>query len=211
MNRREFLGRSTTATLGIGLRNRLLGEPHQEKGMLPGGEATGAILPGTAQPVLAGTTPLTTEGDLAMQMVDGIHRYLLNETERQVMERGQLWNRDYTSVEHYERSIAPNRQRFRQIIGAVDTRVEAQAPQLLVGPDAPEWVAQGSGYKVYAIRWPVFAGVTADSNGLEAEGLLLQPEGLPAARIVAIPDADWTPESLVGLEVGITPGAQFAR
>jgi dienelactone hydrolase len=211
MNRREFLSRSTTATLGIGLGSRLLGKPHQEKAILPGGEATGAILPGTAQPVLAGTTPLTTEGDLAMQMVDGIHRYLLNETERQVMERGQLWNRDYTSVEHYERSIAPNRQRFRQIIGAVDTRVEAQAPQLLVGPEAPEWVAQGSGYKVYAIRWPVFAGVTADSNGLEAEGLLLQPEGLPAARVVAIPDADWTPESLVGLEAGITPGAQFAR
>jgi dienelactone hydrolase len=167
--------------------------------------------PGTAEPVLAGTTPLTTEGDLAKQMVDGIHHYLLNGTERQVVERGQLWNRDYTSVEHYERSIAPNRQRFQQIIGVVDARVEAQAPKLLVSPEVPEWVAQGSGYKVYAIRWSVFAGVTADSNGLEAEGLLLQPEGLPVARVVAIPDADWTPESLVGLEPGITPGAQFAR
>lgn len=179
--------------------------------MLAGSAASGAISPGTAESVLAGTAPLTAEGDLATQMVDGIHRYLLHETETRALERAQLWSRDYTSLEHYEQSIAPNRQRFRQIIGAVDARVAAQAPELLMSPEVPEWIAQGSGYKVYAVRWPVFAGVTADSDGLEAEGLLLQPEGPPVARVVAIPDADWTPEILVGLEPEISPGAQFAR
>src|SRR6185312_12450608 len=52
---------------------------------------------------------------------------------------------------------------------------------------------------------------TADSDGLVAEGLLLQPTGLPVARVAAIPDADWTPEGLAGLEPGISPQAQFAR
>jgi dienelactone hydrolase len=41
--------------------------------------------------------------------------------------------------------------------------------------------------------------------------LLLQPEGKPAARVVAIPDADWTPEALIGLAAGVPPEAQFAR
>ena len=54
------------------------------------------------------------------------------------------------------------------------------------------------------MRWPVFEGV-------HGEGLLLQPDGPPAARIVAIPDADWTPEMLVGLTLGVPPAAQFAR
>ena len=53
--------------------------------------------------------------------------------------------------------------------------------------------------------------VVADFDGLEGEGLLLQPEGKPVARVVAIPDADWTPEMLAGLAAGIPPEAQFAR
>ena len=211
MNRREFLSRSTTATLGIGIASQLLGEPRLDGATVAGSETSGAISPGTAESVLAGTAPLTTEGDLAAQMVDGIHRYLLLETERQAKERAQLWRRDYTSVEHYEQSIAPNRLRFRQIIGVVDTRVAARAPELEVSPGIQEWIAEGSGYRVYAVRWRIFAGVTADSDGMVAEGLLLQPTGLPVTRVVAIPDADWTPEILAGLEPGISRQAQFAR
>src|SRR5207302_8564777 len=59
-------------------------------------------------------------------------------------------------------------------------------------------------YKVYAGRWPVFEGV-------DAEGLLLEPKGKPLACVVAIPDADWTPEMLVGLAPGVPKESQFAR
>lgn len=178
---------------------------------LDGGQTSSAVSPGTAESVLAGTAPLTIEGDLAMQMVTGIQQYLLHQTGRQVMERARLWNRDYGSIELYERSVGPNRQRFRQMIGAVDTRVPAQAPELKGSLPVPAQIAQGTGYSVYAVRWPVFASVTADSDGLEAEGLLLRPKAPPVARVVAIPDADWTPEMLVGVTPGISPGAQFAR
>ncbi len=165
----------------------------------------------SAGPALPGTSPLTAEGDLAARMVEGIHRYLLKQTQRQITERARLWSRDYASPERYEISIEPNRLRFQEIIGAVDARVRGQAPELVAGFPVQTQVAQGPGYTVYAVRWRVFAPVTADSDGMEAEGLLLQPQGPPVARVVAIPDADSTPEMLTGLAPGTPANAQFAR
>ena len=66
-------------------------------------------------------------------------------------------------------------------------------------------VARGQGYEVFAVRWPAFGDVCG-------EGLLLSPTGrVPVANVVAIPDADQTPEQLVGLTEGIAPESQFAR
>lgn len=206
MNRREFLNRSTAATLGVGLGGGALLKP-----LLSEVSGDGQNPLQSELPVLPGTQPLTIQGDIADEMVKGIHRYLLQKTERQVTERAQLWSRDYSSAEQYERSVAPNLKTFRSIIGAVDERAEAQAPKLLGSVTSPALLAQGSGYKAYAISWRVFDPVTADSDGMVAEGLLLQPEGEPIARVVAIPDADWTPEMLAGLVPGVSPSAQFAR
>src|SRR5208282_2367562 len=58
--------------------------------------------------------------------------------------------------------------------------------------------------QVHAVRWPVFEGV-------DAEGLLLEPKGKPVASVVAIPDADGTPEMISGLAPGLAKEAQFAR
>ena len=211
MNRREFLNRSTVATLGIGLGNRSLIHRFLPDGSPNGEGASGASSPEDTHSILPGSEPLTLQGDLAAQMVKGIHRYLLQKTERQFNERAHLWNRDYTSVERYQRSIAINLDSFRHIIGVVDQRVEAEAPKLLRTATSRELLAEGSGYKVYGISWRVFPPQTADSDGMEAEGLLLKPEWEPVARVVAIPDADWTPEMLAGLVPGISPSAQFAR
>jgi len=46
---------------------------------------------------------------------------------------------------------------------------------------------------------------------VDAEGLLLEPTREAVARVVALPDADWSPEMLVGLTPGVPPEAQFAR
>lgn len=166
---------------------------------------------GSTQSVMAGTTPLTMEGDLAIQMVAGIQRYLLHETELQAAQRTQLWRRDYSSLECYQFSVASNRERLRTILGVLDTRVAPQPPELVESLAIPAQLAQESNYKVYLVRWQVLAPVTVDSGGLEAEGLLLQPERPPIARVVAIPDADCTPEMLVGIAPGVSPEAQFAR
>jgi dienelactone hydrolase len=157
-----------------------------------------------AQTPLAGTVPLTTRGDLAAQMVDGINEYLLQATAESAGKRSALWQRDYESAERYERSVSPNRERLKKIIGAVDPRVPAVSVELERTLSVSDVIAKGTGYKVYAARWPVFEGV-------RAEGLLLEPDRAPVARIVAIPDADWSPEMLAGLARGVEPNAQFAR
>ena len=161
-------------------------------------------LPLAAQTPLPGTAPLTAQGDLAAQMVDGINEYLLRATSESPGKRAALWKRDSSSVENYERSISPNRERLKKIIGAVDPRVPAVSMELVATVSTPALVANGPRYKVYAVRWPVMEGVTA-------EGLLLDPDQPPVARIVAIPDADWTPEMLAGLAPGVDSAAQFAR
>ena len=94
---------------------------------------------------------------------------------------------------------------FRRIIGLVDERVAFNALTLDATTDRPSLVAKGSGYEVHTVRWPVL-------DGVDAEGLLLQPDRTPVANVVALPDADWTPEVLAGLpQPGLSPAAQFAR
>ena len=68
----------------------------------------------------------------------------------------------------------------------------------------PSLVAETERYAVHAVRWPVFEGV-------HGEGLLLQPKGRLLARVVALPDADQTPEMIVGLATGVPSENQFAR
>jgi dienelactone hydrolase len=48
-------------------------------------------------------------------------------------------------------------------------------------------------------------------EGVFGEGLLVQPRGTPTARVVVLPDADQTPEMLLGLMPGIPAESQFAR
>lgn len=136
---------------------------------------------------LPGTRPLQTQDDPAREMVEGIHRYL-----------------DGATAQAADRRPAPDRERLRRILGAVDARVPSPAPKLDVEVGESAVLARGSGFRVEAVRWPVMANV-------EGEGLMLSPDGLPAARIVAVPDADWTPEMLAGLAPGVPPEAQFAR
>ena len=157
-----------------------------------------------AQSTLPGTSPLTAEGDLAEQMVEGIKRYLLRETDASIEKRAGLWKRNYGSLESYDQSVAANRERFAKIIGAVDARVAEVELHLDATLSTPALISAGSGYKVYAVHWSVVGGVTG-------EGLLLEPNTPPVARIVAIPDADQSPEMLAGLAPGVQPAGQFAR
>ena len=162
------------------------------------------VAPATAQSPLPGTAPLTGSIDLAERMIDDINNFLVKETATAARDRARLWKHDFSSAQAYEKSIEPNRKNLARIIGAVDPRV--QPPALI--PEAtlttPSLVGRGKGYQVHAVRWPVFEGVFA-------EGLLLNPDRAPGCRVVAIPDADWTPESLAGLTPGVDPGSQFAR
>lgn len=154
--------------------------------------------------VLPGTDPLLETGNLAARMVDSINEYALRITAESVSSRVALWNRNYESVEKYQQSVAANREHLRKIIGAVDARVATSGIELDTTTSTSALIASGKHYNVYAARWGVFEDVTA-------EGLLLQPTAQAVARIVAIPDADLTPEMLAGVEPGVDQNSQFAR
>ncbi|MBI3863981.1 MAG: dienelactone hydrolase family protein [Planctomycetia bacterium] len=153
---------------------------------------------------LPGTQPLTQSGDLSALMRSGFEKFLLRELDASVALRERHWIRDFSSREAYEKSVHPNRERFRKLIGAVDPRVPVGDLELVSSVHQPALLAETSTYSVFSVRWPVLLGITG-------EGLLLLPKSPPIARIVAVPDADQTPEQLTGIAEGIPPEKQFAR
>ncbi|MHC4118452.1 MAG: alpha/beta hydrolase family protein [Planctomycetota bacterium] len=154
---------------------------------------------------IAGTEPLTLEGDIASQLVAGVDRFLLGELEKSNARRKRHWDYDFSSPAAYSASIEPNRKRLAHIIGVRDERIPFDSPELVGTTEEPALVGRGNGYDVYAVRWPAFGDV-------HGEGLLLMPtSGEPVADIVAIGDADQAPEMLAGLIEGIAPESQFAR
>ena len=157
-----------------------------------------------AQPTLPGTQELTWQDDLSTRMVQGIDKFLMREIDRSVEERKKLWHRDFSSTDAYQKSVQTNRRDFQRCIGAVDARRRVKALEYVNSTAALPVVAETDGYRVYAVRWPVF-------DNVHGEGLFLQPAGEVVARVVAVPDADQTPEMLAGLAPGIPPESQFAR
>jgi len=154
--------------------------------------------------VLPGTQPLTWTGDIASRLVDGADRFLLGEIEKSVARRPRFWRRDTSSTDAYKASIEPNRARLKHILGIRDARVPFASPEVVATVDAGAPLGHGDGYRILAVRWPVVGDV-------HGEGLLLVPDAPPRADVIAVPDADQTPEMLVGLLPGTAAESQFAR
>ncbi len=165
--------------------------------------AVAAAAPADAQP-LPGTEPLERQGDLAAQMVEGIDRYLTQRLSEAPSRRARVWARHFRTRQEYFEFKGERRQRLRKIVGAVDERIAYDAPSFDATVERPSLVAATPRYEVHAIHWPALEGVTG-------EGLLLVPRGRVLGRVVALPDADWTPEMLAGLAPGIPEEAQYAR
>ncbi|MDZ4821269.1 MAG: dienelactone hydrolase family protein [Planctomycetota bacterium] len=143
--------------------------------------------------------------DYATEMVDGIDRFLLDQTAQSLQKRAAHWKRDFSSPEAYNRSVEPNRKRLAYLIGASDKRVAFDGLEYVATTSRPALVAKGPNYEVYNVRWPVL-------DGVHGEGLLLTPTtGAPIANVVAIPDCNQTPEQLCGLAPGTPEESQFAR
>lgn len=160
-----------------------------------------------ADDVLFGTVSLALDRPTDEVMVEGMHRYCMRALVDSRERRGELWRRDYSSASAYAASIQANRDRFRQITGATDLRVTAgpkrRGFELLTTLDHSSIVARSQSVTVHAVRWQVLDGVTA-------EGLLLKPDRIHAA-VVALPDADWTPEMLCGIADSLPEQVQFVR
>lgn len=80
-----------------------------------------------------------------------------------------------------------DRQRLALILGVVEARTSGRLELLGQQP-----LAASAAYTVWPVRWPALVR-------LDGEGLLLRPKKPPAARVIALGDADWTPEMMAGL------------
>lgn len=154
---------------------------------------------------LPNTAPLALPGDIASTLVDGVDRFLLRETEQSIGPRKAYWKCDFSSGAKYAASIEPQRRRLAHLLGVRDPRPAIAALEYVASTNTPALIGRTKTYEVFAVRWPAFGDVYG-------EGLLAVPRGrTPVAHVVAVPDADQTPEMLLGLADGIAPGAQFAR
>jgi hypothetical protein len=127
------------------------------------------------EPNLPGTKPLTAEGDLSAQMVDGINRWLAQETDRAKTQRIAHWT---DASLPWDQFTAAEREKLRQCLGVVDERTPGAIER--IAPAGGQPPAHPGGIRIENVRWPVFQGVYG-------EGVLLLP---PEARAVVIVLAD---------------------
>ena len=156
----------------------------------------GGLLAATPD-ILAGTTKLDwPEADLSERMMNGAHAFVERQIEESVEKRKRFWNYDLTSPEAYSKSLTPNRERFRKMIGVVDERA-APGMEFFGDDENPALVAETKTFQVFQVRWPVL-------EGLFGEGLLVRPRKPATKRVVYLPDADQTPEQTLGLAPGLS-------
>ena len=172
--------------------------------------ANPARSPGAAQsrPTLPGTEPLTEQGDLAALMVDGINRWLDKYTMVVRPERRRKWMEVFRQGQRAAQDfVERRRRRLRHILGVRDALREDATLELVAPVGATTELARTdapAALKAFYVRWNAFGNVWG-------EAILLEPGGDPVANVIAVPDADWTPEQAVGLTAGLSPRAQFAR
>jgi dienelactone hydrolase len=177
---------------------------------------------------LPGTQPLTMEGDIAEQLVDGVDKFLLRKIDESVGKRELAKpDYDYQKIEASRDRLAKmlgirdnrvkidvpggdlnkldfNARKLLETLTARDDRVEFDAPEIIATAHHSGLLAENEWIKIYAVRWPVL-------RDMWSEGLLLVPKGKIAAHIVAIPDADQTPEQIAGIMPGVPDEQQFAK
>lgn len=153
--------------------------------------AAAAAFAAAEEAALPGTALLTGDEDLSERMAAGVVSYYERETLLSPEGRAAFWKPDFTSPEAYEASVAANRARLTRLLGAVEPRQPVTDLEFAATVATPAKVAETGAFTVQAVRWPLF-------DGVHGEGLLLQPKGKVAARVVAIPDADHPPEVLIG-------------
>ncbi len=153
---------------------------------------------------LPGTAPLEwTEADLPSRLMDGAHRFAERKIADAAKDRHQYWPSNDADADEWRKTIKANRAELRTIIGAVDKRLPERIEYF--GNTFERVIAyDGKGFRVTTVRWPVLEGVWG-------EGLLVTPNDPVVAAAIVVPDADQTPEQLLGMEKGVPPDSQIAR
>lgn len=177
--------------------------------------AVGAVAEESPEPTpLAGTKLLEAEGDIASEMVAGVDRFLIQQIDRVTQDRRQVWAQDVNTPTERTAFLKEQRGKLARMLGAQDKRIPRVDMQRLERVGENSFPLQAEGYTVYAVEWPVlpFPGPSwSQSASLHGRGLLLIPSGKIHADVIALPDADQSPEALCGLVPGVRAESQFPR
>ena len=184
--------------------------------------------PSKSSEPLPKTAPLEMEGDISLAMIDGVDRFLLKQWDLAAEQRHKEWLELMAKTDGLQKEVpelAQLRHQLLVILGAQEPRVPVtDAQQVHV-----HFHASCHECDVYAVSWPVVRTV-------RGEGLLLVPHAPSPQRaekdkpsdvfrtaftqgrlptmgnvLIAIPDADQTPEALIGLVPGVAAQSQFPR
>lgn len=160
--------------------------------------------------VLPGTQALTwSDEDPSVRIMDGAHAFV----DRKIAEAAAKTPALPLAEGARDEAIARSRAALARKLGVVDPR-ESPAmeffsadPVSFEGEPAGSKVADGPGFSVHAVRWPVLPG-------FRAEGLYVNPaaegDALPAPPLmVLLPDADDSPEDLLGMTNRLEPKEQI--
>ncbi len=174
-------------------------------GLLMVGISSRAELLGWTNQWVPGTLSLELQGDIASNLVAGVDRFYLRQIDESSTGRSVYWKPNLSSPLPWERPSQSNRLRLAKMIGAKDEILRQQRTQVVMTHGEPERLATGSNVDVYEIRWSAFGEV-------EGRGLVLIPkDGQVRADVIALPDADISPEQLCGITPGVPTESQFAR
>jgi dienelactone hydrolase len=143
---------------------------------------------------LSGTELMLSEEvkNFRSEMIMGMYGYFKQASRSCLQSRETHWNRNYSSPVAYSESIEPNRNRFKKIIGVIGEREPLEGLTLVETTFMKSLVAETGYYSIFNVSWPVLEGITGT-------GLWIEPHSEAKAQIVVLPDADQTPEMLMGL------------
>ena len=160
-----------------------------------------AALPDLDLPQVPLTEPLELPAPLDRVMLEGLNRFCLRELAQSAPRRESLWRKRLAAPGSVGQELAEARQRLAALLGADTPRVTAvdvAAQFALEGTlQHPALITRVGEIEVFSVRWPVLDQVWA-------EGLLVLPARVRGG-VVALPDADLTPEQLVGWDATPTP------
>ena len=159
---------------------------------------------------LPGTAPLDwTDEDFSLRLMDGAHAFVDAEI-------AAAANRTVSQpLEPEERAafVTASRLALREKLGVVDERTAPGLEFLSLNPvdfegePSSVTIAEGPGFRVHAVRWAVLPGFFAE--GLYINPIAEGPGSPTPPLMVLMPDADETPEDILGMTAALPSHQQI--
>ncbi len=132
--------------------------------------------------------PVLTGADvdpLRQQLFEAYDNWLMRQCRKRYDERGNRWQRDFSSLEAYSRSVAPNRERLLAMIGGWPWERGSLEPTV-------EEIATTDSYMASRVFYTSFDNVRVDA-------ILIRPHGKgPFPAVLAQHGVNHTPEQICG-------------